>query len=143
MLWCLCFLLVSILTPVNAAMMVPGDMAMPEVITEAPAAHGEHALSLPQAEADGAAMPTHHPKSATDTQLTGNSCADSGSCADNTACSGICLHCSGCTFSPVSAVALTPLAQRLKLSERIQDSHSESLLPGRISPPFRPPITRR
>lgn len=143
MLWCLCFLLVSILTPVSAAKMVPGAMAMPDVITEAPAGHGEHARSLPQAEADGAVMSTQHQKPVSDIPLHSNSCEDSGSCADNTACSGICLHCSGCTFSPVSAVALTPLAQRSKLSDRIQDSHSESLLPGRISPPFRPPITRR
>ncbi|MGQ7842863.1 hypothetical protein ACUNV4_00195 [Granulosicoccus sp. 3-233] len=137
MLWCLCFLSVSGLTPVNATMMMSGDASVSEVTIDADDARSDDSRPLHGSTAATVTIP-HEEAAAAGSHCDNASCADSA----HDVCPGFCLHCSSCSFSPASAIALTPLTQRFRLANRIQDPPSENLLPGRISPPFRPPISR-
>lgn len=125
-LWCLCFLTVSTITPVSAALMLKSDLTNTAIVNADAQPMGDHAMTKSR----------HHDQGE---QLH----CDNAPCNQEVGCLSSCIHCSVCSFTAAPASTLTPFGELRPTLSDFHQTHSPYLPIHRAYPPYRPPITLR
>lgn len=121
--WCVCFLGVTLMAPISAALMVGNG----EI--------GSNAHSMEHRTASSVSHSTPHAVHHHEAEAL---CCDS--CAQDTRCLNNCLHCSTCYFSVVSAPVVSSPDTPTRVSAKIRLIRTTTLPNLHANPPYRPPI---
>lgn len=123
--WCVCFLGMSLMAPVSAALVIGSGEADST-------AHCINCLAA-SSDAHSASHAVHHH---------GTQALYCDHCAQDLNCQGNCLHCSACHFSVLSTPATSLFNTPVRVSERLRPIRTSALPNLHTSPPYRPPIAR-
>lgn len=121
---CLCFLGVSILAPVSAAVMANNNFTPSTTHTSNHSSMGDHSMTMNQHHHTGVA-----------------SACDKTPCNHNSGCMGTCIHCNVCSFSAAPTSTLAPFGEYRPLSTDSHRGPPNGLPAHRSNPPYRPPIS--
>gem|GEM_PF-3668174 len=121
--WCACFLGVTLMAPISAALMVgSGEI-------------GSTAHTMEHRNASSASHSTPHAEHHHEAEA-----LYCDSCAQDTNCLSNCLHCSTFHFSLLSAPVVSPPDTPTRVSAKIRLIRTTALPNLHTSPPYRPPI---